>query len=237
MTFRRLTFGLIAVGLYLTVAALSLRSGGLIVRPVFDGLAPPAPYRWVDPPAELAEDNIRARGGGSAIELGPAGSAAKSITTRDGQSSVIYPARSIALRTEQATVRVIITPKDTDTIGLPPSNLFFDGNAYEVRATYEPSGEPLMLDPAAKVQVVLRYPRHATRILRWTGSAWDILDTTTVPQSLQLLAAIGDLGSFVSAGPPQSDATPPGVTPWWAYAAAGSGLLLVTLGALRGVKR
>jgi hypothetical protein len=236
LTFRGFASGLLTAGLYLAVAALSFRHGPGIIRPVFDGLAPPPPYRWVDPPRELAEDNIPARGGGGTVEFGPTGSVAKSITTGDGQASVIFPAGSLAPRPDQPSVRVEIEPEDPDSIAPPPSRLFFDGNAYEVGAIYAPSGEPVVLTGTDKVQIVLRYPRHATRMLRWNGSAWEILETTTVSQSLQLLANIPDVGTFVAAGPPQSDALPPEVTPWWAYAAAGGGLLLVSLGALKRIR-
>ena len=40
--------------LYLAGAAVSGRASILARRPLLDGLAPPTPYRWVNPPPDLA---------------------------------------------------------------------------------------------------------------------------------------------------------------------------------------
>ena len=42
------------VTLYLAGAAVSGRASILARRPLLDGLAPPTPYRWVNPPPDLA---------------------------------------------------------------------------------------------------------------------------------------------------------------------------------------
>ena len=70
---RALAAGLVALALYASGAALSGHLSPLARRPLLDGLAPPTPYRWVEPPVELVTSNeppssgrfkIRARTGG-----------------------------------------------------------------------------------------------------------------------------------------------------------------------------
>ncbi|MDQ4143256.1 MAG: hypothetical protein M3198_05815 [Actinomycetota bacterium] len=229
--------GIGAAAAYVAVAVLPVGRGGIVVRPIFDGLAPPPPYRWLNPPPELADDNIPAEGGRGVVPLAPSGSEAQSITTGDGQASVIFPANAIPPRRGDSSALIEIAPRHPADLGPPPAGLRFDGQAYEVRGTFAPSGEPVKLGGQGRVQVVLRYPIHASTMLYWAGSAWQPLPTTPVSQSLQLVATIPDLGAFVASGPPTADADLPGVTPWWAYAAAGAGLLLLGLRTVGRVRR
>jgi hypothetical protein len=95
-------------------------------------------------------------------------------------------------------VRVRITPLDPAPVAPPPPGLRFDGNAYRMEATYN-TGEPIMLlKPATPV---LRYPKHATTLLRSTGAGWTALETHVVAGSLQLFGPADRLGVFVAAGP------------------------------------
>ncbi|HXQ57078.1 MAG TPA: hypothetical protein VOA19_14935 [Actinomycetes bacterium] len=60
-----LLVGVGIVVLYLAGAVVSGRASILARRPLLDGLAPPTPYRWVHPPAELAAGNKPPAGAGS----------------------------------------------------------------------------------------------------------------------------------------------------------------------------
>ena len=58
--------GLAVAGAYVLVALITPRWTGRPLVPLFDGFAPPAPYAWVNPPAEFAKDkegyaNLRAK--------------------------------------------------------------------------------------------------------------------------------------------------------------------------------
>ena len=73
--------------------------------------------------------------------------------------------------------------------------------------------------------VVLRYPLHATTLLRRTDSQWRPLQAETVPSTLQIFATTDALGRFVAAAPIQ----PPAGSVWAPYAAAGLLLVLAAL--------
>jgi hypothetical protein len=93
---------------------------------------------------------------------------------------------------------VRITPVDPATVASPPRGLEFDGNGYRVEATYQKGG-PVVL--TRSVTPVLRYPRHATLLLRWSNGKWTTLDTKRVQAALQIFAASDGLGVFVAARP------------------------------------
>lgn len=228
-----LAVGVAACIIYLVIGWLTASGGSWLLRPIFDGLAPPPDYRWVSPPEELADDNKTPARGKGTIPFEAAGSAARSITTHDGQASVVFPAGALATQPEQASVEVNISPRDPVKAAPAPEDLTFDGNAYAVDANYQPSGQPATLSSGQQPSVVLRYPIFATRILQLNDSAWETLPSNAVPQSLQVFANVDSLGIFVAAGPPRPSPPRRGTTPWWAYGVAGAGLLAVSLGAFR----
>jgi len=209
-TRRALAWGLVAVGLYLLAGTYVWSR--VPARLLYEGEAPPAPYRWVRPPAALASTNERPSPGAGEIGLSPTGSASASILTDDAQAGIIFPHDSVAPRPGATSARVTITPVDPQTIAPPPAGLVFDGNGYRVEATYS-TGGPLVL--RRPVTPVLRYPRHATALLRSAGGGWTALDAKRVPAALQIFAASDQLGVFVAAGP-----APAASVPWLAYGTA-----------------
>src|SRR5437879_11455028 len=69
-------------------AALYLAAGAYVwtrvpVRLLYEGEAPPPPYRWVRPPANLPEPNQPPESGTGTIPLTPAGSQSASVLTDD----------------------------------------------------------------------------------------------------------------------------------------------------------
>ncbi len=216
---RMFLWGLAAALGYFLAAALVWP--GIPVRILYEGSAPPAPYRWAHPPADLASGNQAPQGGTGTISLTADGSASASILTDDAQAGVIFPRGVIVPRPGVSAVRVRITPLDPAPVAPPPAGLRFDGNAYRVEATYA-SGEPVVL--RRTVTVVLRYPVHATALLRYTARAWTALDAKRVEAALQVFAASDALGVFAAAGP-----APAPSTPWIAYAAAAAGVLTAAM--------
>ncbi len=188
------------------------------VRILYEGSAPPLPYRWVRPPANLARDNQAPEAGTGTITLTPDGSTSASILTNDAQAGVIFSRGSIAPRPGEASARVRIVPLDPASIAGPPAGVRFDGNAYRVEAAYA-TGEPAVLQKP--VTPVLRYPVHATVLLRSTGTGWQPLDSRRVEEALQIFAQSDRLGAFVAAGP-----AAPTSTPWAAYGAAAVGVIV-----------
>jgi len=212
---RRLAWGGLAVALYLLAAMLTVRTG-FPFRPLYDGQVPPAPYNWVDPPPEFVEGNAMPSEGSAVIELTEEGSAARSVLTEDTQAQVSLPEGAFPPRRGARTVGITIEPVDPATLPGPPRGLVFDGNAYRFDATYRPTEEPAEL--RANADVVLRYPRHATVLLRLDGQVWTRLVTTRIPASLAVVGATDELGTFVAAVPPGS------------LAGGGQGISLALLG-------
>lgn len=213
-------WGLAAAAVYLVTAPVTWR--GVPARLLYEGEAPPAPYHWVTPPSDLARDNQPPTGGTGQIGLNPTGSGSASILTDDAQAGVIFPHDSVASKPGVTAAVVRITPVDPAKVAPPPPGLVFDGNGYRVEATYQHDG-PIALRRA--VTPVLRYPRHATVLLRWSDGTWTTLDTKRVPAALQIFAASDRLGVFVAARPAGGGTS-------WAIYAAGAAAALVAAGAI-----
>ncbi len=166
------------------------------LRILYEGEAPPLPYRWVHPPANLPEANQPPAPGAGNIALTPAGSQSSSLLTDDGQAALIFRFGAIAPRSGASSVEVKITPLDPVALSPAPAGLQFDGNAYRMEATYN-TGEPITL--LKPVTPVLRYPKHATTLLRYSGAGWTSLETHVVAGSLQLFGPTDRLGVFAAA--------------------------------------
>lgn len=219
-------WGLAAVLLYLFAAPVVWRA--VPARLLYEGEAPPAPYRWVHPPPELARDNQPPTGGTGQIGLNPTGSGSASILTDDAQAGVIFPHDAVAPQAGVTTAVVRITPVDPATVAPPPAGLVFDGNGYRVEAAYQSDGPIALRRP---VTPVLRYPRHATILLRWSDGEWTALDTKRVQAALQIFAASDRLGVFVAARP-----TAGGASSWLLYGAAAA-VVLAAAGAAAALRR
>jgi hypothetical protein len=197
-------WGVAAAACYLAIAPFVWR--GVPARLLYEGEVPPAPYRWVHPPPALARDNQQPAGGTGQIGLNPAGSGSASILTDDAQAGVIFPHDAVAPRPGVTSATVRITPVDPGTASAPPPGYAFDGNGYRVEAVYS-NGAPLVL--RRPVTPVLRYPRHATVLLRWNNGKWRMLDTKRVQAALQIFAPSDQLGMFVAARPTGGGTPPP----------------------------
>jgi hypothetical protein len=216
---RRLAWGLLAVGLYLAGTALSFRVG-LPVRPVYDGGIPPAPYRWVDPPDEFADENRAPQAGTAVVEISRRGSEPRGILTGDAQAQATLPEGVFAPLRGAGRVQIRIEPVDPGGLAPAPAGLTLDGNAYRYTARYVPEGGSA--EPATPLTVVLRYPRHATVVLRLEGRRWVRVPTTRIPASLAVVGETGELGTFVAAAPPStgSRGIPPALFVWVSLGAA-----------------
>jgi hypothetical protein len=204
-----------AAGLYL-LAAVLVQSTGQPVVPLFDGLGPPQPYRWVTPPRAAAANNEPPTPGTGEVAL--KGQPQNfTVTTEDGQAVVAGLSTAWARQPRQS-VTVTLTPLDPRAVGPPPRGLVFDGNAYQIEATYKPSGDPSVLQD--KIQVILRYPRRANVVLQSTDSGWRRLESFVVRPSLQVYSEVEELGTFVAAGPPPR-VHRRSILPWIASGAAG----------------
>lgn len=200
MRTKLLAIGAALAAVYLLVAAASFHFRILPVRPLFDGFAPPPPYRYVKPPAGFTND-APPSAGAAEVKLGPSGSEGLSVSTDDAQASLIMRAGAAAAKPGQTAVAVKITPLDPEALAPPPQGLVFDGNAYRFEAAFTPSKDPIILDQP--VTVVLRYPISASKLLTLitSGASWSQLPTNNGGIQMSVYADVTTLGVFAAADP------------------------------------
>ena len=212
-------WGSAVIAAYLVAASFTLGSGRMPLRPFFEGTAPPQGYRWVTPPASLKAQNIPPDRGAGAAKLSAKGSEQATIGTSDGQATLALSPGSIKGASGETEVKILLEPLDANTLGPPPKNLGYDGNAYRVTATYARSGKPAEFaatdcpvgaQPKLCPTMVMRYAFGATGLYRRDGKSWTKIDgATPTPQSLQIFADVSAAGTFVATGPPRAETTPP----------------------------
>ena len=224
---RRWLWGAAAIAVYVTAAVVVARSGLVLPRPLYDGLAPAAPYRFVSPPPDLVDDNEQPEPGDGVVDLVDGTSEATSISTGDGQLQVVVQKGAFrAMKKEKqihVTMEALVPPEPVD-VG---DGLRIEGNAYRVAAAYPKSREGAEL--RTDLTVVLRFPNKATVLVRRDGSRWRKLETQISHGSLQLFGASDRLGVFAAAGKPHST-----WTRWIPYGAGVLGGLAGVLGYLSG---
>jgi hypothetical protein len=204
---RRRVVGAVAVALaYVSLAAFSAWLSPLARRPVLDGLAPVAPYRWVNPPPELADANQPPAEGTFDVRLGGAGSEPGVFITTDNQVTIVVDGGTFAPRGDDRTVRLTVTPLDPATLGPVPDGLTAFGNALELGASYEPSGRPIR-QVDEPIRFIAVYPTtqtlHATthELLRSDdGRVWTALRSQDAPGIQQVEAPVDRPGYLVVAG-------------------------------------
>jgi hypothetical protein len=196
--------GVVALS-YVGLALVSAWLSPIARRPVLDGLAPIAPYRWVSPPPELADGNQPPAVGTFEIRLAAGGSEPGVFITTDNQVTVVVDRGQFPPRERDRSVRLTVTPLDPATLGALPGELTAFGNALELRATYEPSGKPARV--AEPLRFIAVYPTtqtlHATthEILRSDdGQTWTALASRDAPGIQQVEASVTEAGFLVVAG-------------------------------------
>jgi hypothetical protein len=192
--------------LYLAGAAISGRASISARRPLLDGLAPPTPYRWVNPPPDLAASNKPPASTRFTVELTAGGSRLGAFSTSDGQINLVLSEGAVPARPGQTEVEVAVDPVDPATLG-PPSGLVVAGNAYRIQATYRPSGEKVEA-LGGQSSVGLVYPLLATAVAdpgghqvlsSAAGQAWEPLPSTDTPGTHQVSARLTRTG-YVEVG-------------------------------------
>jgi hypothetical protein len=212
--------GLAAATFYLGTIIATDKLDLVPVRPLYDGLAPPAPYRWVKPPADLADGNEKPTGGTGRVQFTKGRSQPVSVATDDGQASAVFKTESVRARRGEKEVDVTITPLDP---AAQPNqeDIPVDGNVYRIEAKYGKSGRPVELEN--DISVVLRYPAHGKVVIRRDGRRWTELETDRAEAGFQAFADSDRLGIFAVSGAPD---------PWWRrfISYRNGGVLLLILG-------
>ena len=131
--------GIVVVAVYVASAALAGHLSLLARGPLLDDSAPLQPYRWVNPPPELAPTNVAPSSATADLPLGPKGNQTLNLVTSDSQMILVLSAGVIPPHGADTKARVDITPIDPATLSPIDHGLSAFGNAYRVTGTYLPS--------------------------------------------------------------------------------------------------
>jgi len=119
--------------------------------------------------------------------------------------TIIVPAKSFALRAGQIEVTLSVEPVDPATLTPPGGGLSVFGNAYRLKASYQPSGQAVAL--SLPIEVILVYPvtstLHATRhqiATSPTGKVWTPQNGTDSTAQQQTEGPVLQLGYVMVVG-------------------------------------
>lgn len=194
-----LAIGIAVVAVYVATAWFSGQLSPLARRPLLDGLIPPAPYRWVDPPPELASTNVDPTPVTTVVDLGNRGSETAIVSTDDAQVTLVLPRGAFGTAPQQQSVRVRIDPLPPDVVEPPEPPLRIIGNVYRLRGNYVPSGDRAPIQSVG-TRVILVYPffptdhwQHAV-ISSADGESWTAVETNDFRAIQQADGPIDALG-------------------------------------------
>ncbi len=208
--------GLGLVLLYLLLASVSARLDPFAARPVLDGLAPPPPYRWADPPPALASGNNAPVSRRFTVGyIDGAGSSAGVFSTSDQQVTVALTTGSIPPQNGASSITLTITQSAPPPDLALPGGGSVAGNLIEVAATYDPRGQAVAT-LAKPGEIVLAYPLlypglTENKILTSPdGSTWTPIRTKDAIVHQVVRARITSVGYFVVMQSPPASAAPSG---------------------------
>ena len=159
--------------LYVLVALATNHLSSRPVLPLFDGFAPPTPYRWVNPPPERAGDNIVPQPVEREFPLTANGADASNAASEDAQIIVGLTEGSVPPSPPDTAVVVRMVPTDAATLGPLPPGLRAVSNAYKVELRYVPSQTPLTR-MAAKGTLAMTAADTGDRLLySGDGQTWE----------------------------------------------------------------
>lgn len=164
-------------GLALAAAygAVAVATGVLVTgadRPLFDGFAPRAPYRWVKPPPELASTNQPPQSAERTIPLTEQGSEAANASTTDAQIILTLPGGSIPPHPPDTAIALRLTPLDPGTLAPLPPGLRAVANAYQVALAYQPSGTTVSGVAPAAILALTANTRGDVLLYSPDGQSW-----------------------------------------------------------------
>lgn len=197
---RALVLGMGAGCLYLVIAAVTDGQAPMRVRPVFDGFAPPPPYRWVTPPPELAASNRPPESADRVVELTAGGSPTVTTTTGDRQAEVVLEAGSVPPSPTETSVRVRVTPLDPATLGPIPPGLRPQSNAYRLSIAYGTSMQEMTSLARPGAMALTAAATADTVLYSADGRTWSPREARPYGHTLGLFTPIETTGWFLLAG-------------------------------------
>ena len=196
MTTRRVGPASLALGL---VGAALVQLLGLGAPPLYDGVVPVDPYRWLNPPPGRAGD---AKGSTANIPISGGRSPLVAVATPEQppQAQIFAAPGTLVLPPGTTTIKVSIAP--IPPVGSPTDG-HIAGNVYHISVTSQDGGQ-ITAPAAGKVSLVMRGPEDVfdATIERFNGTAWAPLQTSPAGLGATFLAVVTDFGDFalVAAG-------------------------------------
>lgn len=219
--------GLAVVIAYLLVAWASVQAGLVSRSPLYDGLSDIPLYNWVNPPPEREGDNVIPRPETFNVVVSTSGQADPgSVTSADGQMTLTF--NYLPPAPQPYGIDLSMTPLDPAEVAPVPDGLYFDSNAYELKATDSQSGAPV----EGSFTAIMRFSVHGPQILSLQEGAWVPLpDPLLTDADLQVSAETPANGTFVAAGtgtrPPEDTNRGEESFPWFSTIIGTLGLLLL----------
>jgi MYXO-CTERM domain-containing protein len=179
-------------------AVATIGTGGHPLRPLYEGIGPSAPYRWVHPPPAFRSTNTPPETVTESFDLTPTGSQEEPGGSGDGQLALSLAAGAIPPSPGRNSVLLSFAPVDPAKLGPLPVGLFSDGNAYLVTAFYQPGRVPIPA-PAKPIDAVIRTPVSSTALLISTdGKAWTRTPDQHIPTQAAVAATITSFGYLLA---------------------------------------
>lgn len=172
------------------------------VRPLFEGIGPAPPYRWVDPPREFAVGNVPPTGARRELTLGERGSGLSSLASGDAQVVVNLPEGAVPPKEDDTIAAVTFDPLSPKDLAPPPAGLVAAGNAYRITISYGPSGQAV--DSVVKAGNIVMALPHPGVTLLWStdGKQWERLATQAVGAPTTLGTRFVRSGYYLGASTP-----------------------------------
>jgi hypothetical protein len=169
-------------------------------RPLYDGFAPPAPYRWVNPPAALRNANQAPAPGNGKVAKADGKDASLAFETTDGQASLTAEIGALSLAASESGADGRLEPLDPTAYGPLPAGQAPSGNVYRLTVAAAPSNRAVTtFARPASLSLELANSAGTTMYTSPDGRAW-----TKIPSSIGQPFVIGNVtrtGYFVLGGP------------------------------------
>lgn len=225
---------------YVAVVLLSRLAMPDGARPLYDGLTPTAPYRWVNPPEALRDLNVAPAPAHGTADRSAGADASLAFETPDQQASVTGDLTAFALTGAETGVQGDLVPLDPTAYGPLPASQGPSGNVYRLTVHANPGGREVTTF-ARPVSVSLRIANTAATTLYASpdGRRWTRVDATVA--AAFVVANVTRPGYYLLGGPasllpeltPRAKEGGSRLALWVAGAAA----LLVLAGVTTGLRR
>jgi hypothetical protein len=200
VTTRRLAAAfIVAAAVYLVSAVATIGTSSHPLRPLYEGIGPAPPYRWVRPPPAFKATNIAPIAVSQTSTLTSTGSIQTQISTTDAQLALSLPAGAIPPSPSHSALRLGITPVDPAKLGQLPPGLYPDGNAYRVSASYQPNQQPIA-EAVKPIDGILRTPVPSVALFTSVdGQTWSRLVDHHIPGQAAVATTFTKFGYLLAA--------------------------------------